>query len=149
MAGLLQKTVELLADDGDSRRVWRSTEEDSLGVGKHEQETEVPPTTVVKMYDSAEDVLTWNVLQIESKPHQDGVTAAQDLIVEFTTDIGGEVGKEVFTMGLPAGSGIQLPSQASFGAYVENFGGGTLHKVERVRVYNPGATKGWCRVVVR
>lgn len=148
MAGLLQKTVELLADDGDTRRTWRTTEEDSLGAAEHVQQAEVPPTTVVKMYDSAEDIPAWNALLIESKDHPDG-TAAQDLIVEFTTDIGGEVGKEVFTVGLPAGSGILLPSQASFGNYTENFGGGTLDKIERARVYNPGATKGWCRVVVR
>lgn len=59
------------------------------------------------------------------------------VIVEFTTDKGGEVGTEVFTVELVANLPLVLGSDGSWANYTVDFAGGTLDVIDRIRVRNP------------
>jgi hypothetical protein len=149
--GSLRLLSSLAYDDDNVLREFQSVKELVPGAALHHQEGEVPTTTVVKFYDAAEDIATWSCLRIDSLRHRGDGTVAQDLVVELTVDVDGSTGTELLTLGLPAGATLQLPSQQAYAGYVENFGGGTIGApdglIQRVRVYNPGATKAWCRVI--
>lgn len=62
------------------------------------------------------------------------------LIVELTTDAGGQVGSESYTFDLPSGSFFVLFSNGSYADYSAGFAGGTLDSIERVRIRNLSAS---------
>lgn len=150
MAATARLIWTLVLDDGTRIEQWGPVVKDlAVGNARHEQEGEVAPAASVKFYDAAEDIAAiWSVLRLESAKHLDG-TAAQDLIIELTVDIDNSIGKELATLPLKAGSVLLLTSPQAFAAYVENFAGGTLDKIERVRVYNPGGTKGYAKILLQ
>lgn len=71
------------------------------------------------------------------------IQSDRDIILEFTTDVGNDVGDEVYTLEL-AGTGTAnlygvpfiLGSDDSYANYTVNFAGGTLDVIDRIRCRN-------------
>ena len=100
----------------------------------HEQIHTVGTETTVKIFDIDDDISDFDFLFIESD---------QDLILELVTDDDGDVGEEVFTVGLDGsgtagkyGGAFVLCRDTSYANYTVNFGGGTLDNIETIRVRN-------------
>lgn len=72
----------------------------------------------------------------------------QDVVVEFVTDDGGEVGEEVYTVTVSAGLPLILGSDQSYANHSVNFAGGTLDVIEAIRAKNLGATDANVRLLL-
>lgn len=58
------------------------------------------------------------------------------VILELTTDVDGSIGTELATVPVMAGVPFVLASSVSYANYTANFAGGTLDKIQRIRVKN-------------
>lgn len=76
------------------------------------------------------------------------IESDQDVVVEFVTDDGGEVGEELATVTVVAGIPLILGSDDSYANYTVNFGGGTLDNIETIRAENSGGTNANVRVFI-
>ena len=71
---------------------------------------------------------------------EDAEDADDIVFLEATTDVGAEVGTEVFPpIALRKGHWFVLPRSGSYANYTANFGGGTVDNIERIRVRNISA----------
>lgn len=64
-----------------------------------------------------------------------------DVVVELTTDVNAGVGKELATLELRANIPFLLGSDDSYANYTENFAGGTLDVIDRIRAKSLHATQ--------
>lgn len=72
----------------------------------------------------------------------------QEVVVEFVTDDGNDVGEEVYTVTLSAGIPLILGGDGSYANYTVNFAGGTLDVIEAIRAKNLGATDAVVRLLI-
>lgn len=76
------------------------------------------------------------------------VESDQEVVVEFITDDGNDVGEEIFTVTVSPGLPLILGSDQSYANYVVNFGGGTLDVIETIRCKNLGAADAKVRLLI-
>lgn len=94
----------------------------------------VAPSTIINMFDVTKDLTSFQFMLLVSD---------LNLMVELTTDVPGAVGIQYYTLPL-IGSGtagkfgipLILPGNASYGNYTNNFAGGTIEAVGRIKVKN-------------
>lgn len=72
----------------------------------------------------------------------------KEVIVEFVTDDGNEVGEEVYTVTLSPGIPLILGSNQSYANYTVNFAAGTLDTIEAIRAKNLGGTDAKVRLLL-
>lgn len=72
----------------------------------------------------------------------------QEIVVEFVTDDGGEVGEEVYTVTVSPGIPLILGSDQGYADYTVNFADGTLDVIEAIRAKNLGATDANVRLLL-
>lgn len=90
----------------------------------------VAASTTVTLFDIANDLADFDIMVV--------VSDKSNVILEWTTDKDGSVGDEYATIGLYANMPQLFGTDDSYANYTANYGGGTLDKIERVRVRNLG-----------
>lgn len=113
---------------------------DVAGDEKTDDTLSIAASTVVKVWDKAESGVTdFNFLYL---------ACDRDLQVEFTIDIGADIGTRLQTFTLKGtgtaseyGLPFMLGSDAAFASdYTASFAAGTIDKIERIRVKNTDAS---------
>src|SRR5688500_5163274 len=100
----------------------------------------VAATTTKTIWTASSDELAdFDFLWIESD---------QELYVELTVDVGGEVGDELLTKVIQANQPFVLISDDALANYTANFATGTEDVIDRLRIRNPGSTAANVRVVM-
>lgn len=100
---------------------------------KYEKELVLDQNASGLLWDASTGPSDFTYLQIKSDT---GDASNGFVVIELTTDENGTYGTQYSTFGLLAGVPFTLGSSVSYGNYTANFGGGTLSKVQRVRVKN-------------
>ncbi|MHB1950115.1 MAG: hypothetical protein ACYCQK_01420 [Acidiferrobacteraceae bacterium] len=85
------------------------------------------------LWDSANSPNDFTYAEIKSDT---GDSVNGWVVIELTTDENNTYGTQYFTIALLANVPLVLGSSSSYANYTANFGGGTLSKIQRVRVKN-------------
>lgn len=89
---------------------------------------DVDATTTVTLWTLADPIAAFQAVVL--------VAVGEDLMLELITDSAADVGTELFTMLLAEDVPFVLGGDDSYANYTTNFGGGTLDKIESIRVRN-------------
>lgn len=92
--------------------------------------------SVVAVANAATALLWTALVDIPSSFNLLVLESDQDVVVEFVTDDGNDVGEEAYTVTLKAGWPLTLGADGSYANYTVNFGGGTLDVIETIRCEN-------------
>lgn len=76
------------------------------------------------------------------------IVTSVDMDLELTTDLDGGTNTRIYTLGTRANIPFIIPKNRSYSGYVENFGGGTVDKIERLRVKNVDTNTASVRCVL-
>jgi hypothetical protein len=104
-----------------------------------QRQVSVAASTTATMFDIANDLGDFDVMVV--------VSDKSSVMLEWATDKDASVGDEFATIGLYANMPQMFGTDDSYANYTSNFGGGTLDKIERVRVRNLGTTAAVVKLI--
>ena len=111
------------------------------------------PTVTGRVYDQSFSVAASGTQEVFNIDNNLGdfqilviVSDTSAVMLEWTVDKNAGVGDEFATQYMAANVPAIIPSDIAYANYTSNFGGGTLDKIERLRVKNTATTTAKVRV---